>query len=111
MTKTAKKGQRRKKDGVVASTQQAIPFNTSRGQHILINPGVMNAIVEKVLGFLSFRSCYFLQAAIKSSDAVMEVGPGTGNLTIRLLDRAKVVYACEIDTRLIAELQKRVVGM
>ena len=40
----------------------------------------------------------------------MEVGPGTGNLTMRLLDRAKVVYACEIDPRLIAELQKRVIG-
>ncbi len=48
MAKTAKSGKRRKKNGVVAGTQQAIPFNTSRGQHILINPGVMNAIVEKV---------------------------------------------------------------
>ena len=40
----------------------------------------------------------------------MEVGSGTGNLTVRLLDRAKVVYACELDPRMIAELQKRVVG-
>jgi hypothetical protein len=26
----------------------AIPFNTDRGQHIIKNPGVVNAIVEKV---------------------------------------------------------------
>lgn len=59
----------------------------------------------------SFVDCFHIsQAAIQSSDAVMEVGSGTGNLTVRLLDRAKVVYACELDPRMIAELQKRVVG-
>ncbi|VDP15585.1 unnamed protein product [Soboliphyme baturini] len=47
-------------------------------------------------------------ANIKSSDTVFEVGPGTGNLTVRLLEKAKKVVACEIDYRLVGELQKRV---
>jgi SAM-dependent methyltransferase len=41
---------------------------------------------------------------------VVEVGPGTGNLTVRLLEKAKKVVAYEIDPRLVAELQKRVQG-
>ena len=31
------------------------------------------------------------KAAIKSSDVVMEIGPGTGNLTAKLLEKAKKV--------------------
>lgn len=50
-----------------------------------------------------------LQAALKQSDVVLEVGPGTGNMTMKLLEKGvKEVIACEIDTRLVAELQKRV---
>ena len=41
---------------------------------------------------------------------MLEVGPGTGNMTVRLLEKAKKVIACEIDPRLVAELQKRVQG-
>jgi len=74
--------------------KQGIQFNTGFGQHILKNPLIVNAIVEK--------------AGIKPSDIVLEVGPGTGNLTVKLLEKAKKVIACEIDHRLIAELQKRV---
>lgn len=49
------------------------------------------------------------QAALKSSDVVLEVGPGTGNMTMKLLEKGvKEVIACEIDTRLVAELEKRV---
>ncbi|PAV56729.1 hypothetical protein WR25_04997 [Diploscapter pachys] len=75
---------------------QALPFNTDRGQHILKNPGVVNAIVEK--------------SALKASDTVLEVGPGTGNLTVKMLEAAKKVVACEIDPRMISELKKRVLG-
>ncbi|MBN3274332.1 DIM1 transferase, partial [Polyodon spathula] len=46
-------------------------------------------------------------AAHRPTDVVLEVGPGTGNMTVKLLDKAKKV-ACELDTRLLAELQKRV---
>lgn len=48
------------------------------------------------------------QAAIRSTDTVLEVGPGTGNMTVRLLDAAKKVVACEVDPRMVAELTKRV---
>lgn len=74
--------------------KQGIQFNTGFGQHILKNPLIVTQIVEK--------------ASIKPGETVMEVGPGTGNLTVKILEKAKKVIACEIDYRLIAELQKRV---
>ncbi|KAM3577559.1 hypothetical protein VYU27_000438 [Nannochloropsis oceanica] len=40
----------------------------------------------------------------------MEVGPGTGNLTVKLLERAKKVIAVEFDTRMVREVLKRVEG-
>jgi 18S rRNA (adenine1779-N6/adenine1780-N6)-dimethyltransferase len=40
----------------------------------------------------------------------MEVGPGTGNLSMKLLERGKRLIAFEIDQRMIAELKKRVIG-
>ena len=39
---------------------------------------------------------------------VLEIGPGTGNLTMKLLEKCKQVVACEVDPRLVAELRKRV---
>lgn len=45
---------------------------------------------------------------MNATDTVLEIGPGTGNLTMKLLEKAKKVVACEIDSRLAAELQKRV---
>ncbi|KAL3869854.1 hypothetical protein ACJMK2_042482 [Sinanodonta woodiana] len=76
--------------------KQGITFNRDFGQHILKNPLVVNSMVEK--------------AALRPTDVVLEVGPGTGNMTVKLLDKAKRVVACEIDPRLVAELQKRVQG-
>uniref|UniRef100_A0A8C3AUK1 rRNA adenine N(6)-methyltransferase n=1 Tax=Cyclopterus lumpus TaxID=8103 RepID=A0A8C3AUK1_CYCLU len=73
---------------------QGIMFNTGIGQHILKNPLVVNGIIEK--------------AALRPTDVVLEVGPGTGNMTVKLLEKAKKVVACELDGRLVAELQKRV---
>jgi 18S rRNA (adenine1779-N6/adenine1780-N6)-dimethyltransferase len=71
-------------------------FNTDLGQHILKNPGVAQAIVDK--------------ADLKQSDIVLEVGPGTGNLTTRILEKAKKVIAVEQDPRMAAELTKRFQG-
>ena len=68
-------------------------FNKSFGQHILVNPHILNNIVEK--------------SAIKPTDVVLEIGPGTGNLTQLLLERAKKVIAVELDPRMVAELTKR----
>lgn len=50
------------------------------------------------------------KAAIRPTDVILEIGPGTGNMTVKMLERCKKVVACEIDVRLAAELQKRVQG-
>ena len=71
-------------------------FNHALGQHILKNPLVVKSIMEK--------------AAVRPTDTVLEVGPGTGNLTVKLLEAGKKVIVVEYDVRMIAELQKRVAG-
>ena len=71
-------------------------LNKTLGQHLLKNPLVVNSIIEK--------------AAIKSTDTVLEIGPGTGNMTMKILERAKKVIAVEYDPRMAAELAKRVQG-
>lgn len=50
------------------------------------------------------------KAALRQTDIVMEIGPGTGNMTMKLLEKANKVIAYEVDVRLVAELQKRVQG-
>lgn len=50
------------------------------------------------------------KSALRSTDIALEIGPGTGNMTVKILEKAKKVIACEIDPRLVAELQKRVQG-
>ena len=50
------------------------------------------------------------QANLKPTDKVMEVGPGTGNLTVKILEKAKHVTAIEMDPRMAAEVIKRVQG-
>ncbi|KAI5708806.1 hypothetical protein M8J76_003644 [Diaphorina citri] len=75
---------------------QGIQFNKDFGQHILKNPLIIQSIVDK--------------GAIRPTDTVLEIGPGTGNMTVKILEQAKKVIACEIDPRLVAELQKRVQG-
>ena len=62
-------------------------FLKSKGQHILKNPLVLQSIVDK--------------AGIKSTDVVLEIGPGTGNLTMKLLEKAKKVIAVEVDPRMV----------
>lgn len=44
------------------------------------------------------------KAGIKPTDVVLEIGPGTGNLTMRLLERAKRVVAVEVDHRMVSSL-------
>ena len=39
-----------------------------------------------------------------------EVGPGTGNLTVKILEKAKKVVAVELDPRMASEVVKRVQG-
>ena len=69
-------------------------MNKSKGQHLLKNPMILKEIVNK--------------ANIKPSEIVLEIGPGTGNLTMLLLEVAKQVIAVEVDPRMVAQLIKRV---
>ncbi|KAJ5934571.1 Dimethyladenosine transferase [Penicillium verhagenii] len=71
-------------------------MNTDIGQHVLKNPGIAEQIV--------------LKAELKQSDIVLEIGPGTGNLTTKILDHAKKCIAVELDPRMAAEVTKRFQG-
>lgn len=88
---------RRNDQGAKATTgHRGIDFKKVHGQHILRNPLVVDSIVHK--------------AGVKSTDTVLEVGPGTGNLTVKLLQASKKVVAYEVDSRMIVEVYKRVQG-
>ena len=65
----------------------------SLGQNFLINPKIAERIA--------------FEADISKKDTVLEIGPGTGNLTKYLLTRAKKVIAVEKDDNLIKELTKK----
>ncbi|KAG7446511.1 rRNA adenine dimethylase [Guyanagaster necrorhizus] len=86
-----------KRNGESSSSAVRNPiFNTERfGQHILKNPAIAQKSVT---------------ANLRPTDKVLEVGPGTGNLTMRILEKAKLVTAVEMDPRMAAELTKRVQG-
>lgn len=77
-------------------SNRTILFNKDFGQHILKNPLVVQGIIDK--------------AGVRGTDTILEIGPGTGNMTVKMLDQAKKVIACEVDPRMVAELQKRVMG-
>lgn len=68
----------------------------SKGQHFLKNPMIVKGIVDR--------------AAVLPTDTVLEIGPGTGNMTVQLLELAKKVIAVEVDPRMVAEVTKRVQG-
>ena len=66
----------------------------SLGQNFLINEKILNLIVD--LG------------EIKNTDSVLEVGPGTGNLTEKILNKnPKNFFVIEKDRRLISLLNKK----
>ncbi|ETW09509.1 dimethyladenosine transferase [Aphanomyces invadans] len=65
----------------------------SLGQHLLVNTSVLQSIVDA--------------AEIQKSDHILEVGPGTGNLTLLLLGIAKRVTCVEYDHRMISQLEER----
>ena len=64
-----------------------IEFFKAKGQHILKNPLIVQSIVDK--------------AGLKTTDVVLEIGPGTGNLTVQLLQKVKKVIAVEVDSRMV----------
>lgn len=66
----------------------------SRGQHLLTNQRILDTIIQR--------------SDINPTDTVLEIGPGTGNLTLKLLEVAKHVIAVEIDKRMVEVLNKNV---
>ncbi|HUV13948.1 MAG TPA: 16S rRNA (adenine(1518)-N(6)/adenine(1519)-N(6))-dimethyltransferase RsmA [Acidobacteriota bacterium] len=63
------------------------------GQHFLTEPSYCKRIVHF--------------AAVTSNDSVIEIGPGTGNLTQQLLKRANQVLGIEIDPEMVDFLQTK----
>lgn len=70
-----------------------ITANKSLGQNFLID----DEVIEKTIN----------SASISKEDLVIEIGPGLGTLTGRLLEKAKKVIAVELDNRMIPILQDR----
>ncbi|CCJ28696.1 unnamed protein product [Pneumocystis jirovecii] len=89
-------GKYKEKNNVIQKTigNNIFKLNKDIGQHILKNPLVAQGIIDK--------------ADLKPSDIVLEVGSGTGNLTVKILQKAKKVIAVEMDPRMSMELVKRV---
>lgn len=73
--------------------QNNITANKNLGQNFLINEDVVDSIVEN--------------AEITKNDLVIEIGPGLGTLTSRLLEKARKVICVELDRKMIAILEKR----
>ena len=70
-----------------------ISANKKLGQNFLIDDEVINKTIEA--------------AEISKQDVVIEIGPGLGTLTARLLENAKKVIAIELDRKMISILQER----
>lgn len=76
-----------------AGRANALLASKTFGQNFLKNPGVLEKILKA--------------AEIQSTDVVYEVGPGTGNLTVKLAKAAKTVIAQELDPRMVSAVKKR----
>ena len=70
-----------------------ITANKNFGQNFLINENIVNAIVES--------------AEISEEDVVLEIGPGLGTLTSKLLEKAGKVICIELDKKMLDILQNR----
>ncbi|MBA7626866.1 Ribosomal RNA small subunit methyltransferase A [subsurface metagenome] len=66
------------------------------GQNFLINKGVLKTVIEA--------------ASLSSEDTVLEIGPGTGVLTLALAEKVKKVIAVEKDIRMIKILKETLKG-
>jgi protein-L-isoaspartate O-methyltransferase len=64
------------------------------GQHLLKNPDVVLNIVRA--------------AAVTPQELVLEIGPGTGNMTVPLLQQARGVFAVELDPAMHTAVTTRV---
>ena len=70
----------------------ALPAKKRFGQHFLVDPGVIDAIVRAV--------------APRPGDALVEIGPGRGAITLPLLERTGSLRVVELDRDLAARLRR-----
>ena len=54
-------------------------YNKAFGQHILKNPLIINSMIEK--------------SGLRPTDTVLEIGPGTGNMTVKLMDEVCICFS------------------
>jgi 16S rRNA (adenine1518-N6/adenine1519-N6)-dimethyltransferase len=66
------------------------------GQNFLVHEGVLDSIMRLV--------------EVTAEDEILEIGPGLGSLTRRLLERARRVWAVEVDPKLIANLRQGILS-
>jgi 16S rRNA (adenine1518-N6/adenine1519-N6)-dimethyltransferase len=66
------------------------------GQNFLIHEAVLDSIMRLV--------------EPASEDEILEIGPGLGSLTRRLVERARHVWAVEVDPKLVAKLRAGTLG-
>ncbi len=67
------------------------------GQHFLVDRNILNKIIRL--------------AQVEREDVVLEVGPGFGEMTLLLSQRAKRVIAIEIDPKLVEQLRIKFEGI
>ncbi|MDD5074452.1 MAG: 16S rRNA (adenine(1518)-N(6)/adenine(1519)-N(6))-dimethyltransferase RsmA [Candidatus Peribacteraceae bacterium] len=73
-------------------SSHGLRLNTDLGQHFLLDASILDRIVET--------------AEIRKEETVVEIGPGIGILTKKLLERAGSVMAIELDAHLIPLLRE-----
>lgn len=73
--------------------QNNITANKKLGQNFLIDENVVNSIVDS--------------ANISEKDLIIEIGPGLGTLTKKLLEKAGKVICIELDNKMIKILENR----
>ena len=70
-----------------------ISANKSLGQNFLIDDNAVDTIISS--------------AQINKNDFVIEIGPGLGTLTSKLLEQAGKVTAIELDNKMVSILEER----
>lgn len=85
-----------KSSGKRSSRAEIQPAKRSLGQNFLVNPDYIDRIIASL--------------ELKKDETVVEIGPGRGALTRRLIERAGKVLAIEIDRDLIPELNREFKG-
>ena len=85
--------QRKNEQPNAKKRRPCFPLKRSKGQHLLTSEKILNNLVRS--------------SKVDKNDVVLEIGPGTGNLTLPLARTARKVVAVEIDSRMTRELRKK----